>query len=64
MRYPRINRAIIAPATYPVQVLMSEDFDVNNKIDAFISNDFIMIQKCIGIYKDFVRIDHLGIKTL
>jgi hypothetical protein len=64
IRYPRINRVINAPTTYPEYVLVSKVFDVTNKIDAFISNDFIRIQKCSGIYKDFVRISHRCIKTL
>ncbi len=50
--------------TYPALLFISVGFDIANKIVAFISNDFITIQKCNGIYKDFVRINLLFIKIL
>ena len=59
-----MNRAIIAPMTYPALLFNSIGFDIAKKPIAFISDDFITIQKCNGIYKDFVRINLLCIKIL
>lgn len=50
---------MIAPITYPVEVLTSTDFDVANKIVAFISNGFNLVQKCNRIDKDFIRISFI-----
>jgi hypothetical protein len=63
IRYPRINRAITAPAKYSIEELIAGDFIANIIIAVFIFNDLITIQKCNGIYKDFAKNAHRSIKT-
>jgi hypothetical protein len=40
-RYPRINRAMIAPIIYPEEVLISNVLVVTNRIVAFIAIYFL-----------------------
>lgn len=63
-RYPGIIRVIITPTKYPIEVFILMNFVVHIMIIVFIYYDLITIQKCNGIYKDFVRINHWFIKTL